>query len=430
MKQSLFGVCFALLFSLFSAHASEDYWRDTLWIRKIPLGGNTYAKIMFHPDGKSVFVASDHYLFRYDVLSGEILRTYEMKNGGYIRDYAITKNNKIILACDQSFDNIYYSTIEIWDLDIGFLREYKYDSIPFFNRSTGTTIGLAPDDTLIYIGRGDDYGIHVVRLFDGKEIHVEKGYSWLMSISDDGRYLATNKINQNYGVLLDTRTWKQVSTFPLMHLPKFDKTGRYICGAGANNIVYLYDRETNISYPLVSHKEALHDVCFTNDGKYIVSAGYGDSDTPDKGGYRIWSVETKEKIYEAPYYTGTSGFIALSPDNRIYGRFNGNFELTMWKFRNPIIGDVHGSSEENSIIFITPNPSHSSIEVQLPLLTQSCICTIYDIHGQSVLQKTFPTGQTEYGKVMIDVTSLVNGSYTCTITIDRATYSSSFIINR
>jgi hypothetical protein len=80
MKTSLFGVCFALLFSLFSAHASEDPLRDTLWIRQMPLGGQNFSKPLFHPNGKTVFATSDQYMFEYDVATGELLKTRETKS--------------------------------------------------------------------------------------------------------------------------------------------------------------------------------------------------------------------------------------------------------------------------------------------------------------------------------------------------------------
>ncbi len=420
MKQSLFGVCFALLFSLFSAHATEDYWRDTLWIRKIPLGGNTYAKIMFHPDGKSVFAASDQYLFEYDVMTGEILKIRQTQSGLSIADYELTSDNKQLIIGTYASGTTGKCVMEIWDMEKGFTRKIPLEYLCL-------SIALSSDNQYVYVGYEQNF-VEKFMLETGVKVTSGKGGGEI-NVSPDGTEMISTFGYPGTTYLLDASTLEYKKTIISIGRTNYDKTGRYICGAGANNIVYLYDRETNTSYPLENHKGQLSDVCFTSDGKYVLSVSTNNPDAPIKGGYKVTDVELKKTIYEASG-PATGIYVAISPDNSAITTLSTTDFLRTWKTSAWTATSVLNNNDDDNVISIFPNPTHTFIKIDFPPNTLNGKLILLDIHGQKVIENDINEQIASNGSIHCDISSLPNGSYLCRIHFNNTTYSSSFIINR
>ncbi len=418
MKQSLFGVFFALLLSLFSAHASEDYWRDTLWIRKIPLGGNTYAKIMFHPDGKSVFAASDHYLFRYDVLSGEILETRQTQSGLSIADYELTSDNKQLIIGTNASGTTGKSVMEIWDMEKGFIRK-----IPLEYQCA--SIELSKDNQYVYVGYRETF-IHKIDIKTGQvSTTTNKANGGVLLSPDANEILSYGGSMTNRAFLLNAETLEMIKEITPLYAASYDKTGRYICGAGANNIVYLYDRQENKSYPLENHKGQLSDVCFTSDGKYVLSCSRNE----ENGGYRAWGVTSKKLEYTAPFPFNGGG-IAVSPDNNFI-TFGGGGSPGIFTIRMPnLLVNVNDPIESSKCIDIFPNPSTEFLSIKLNTFfsDEKKVLQVIDMKGNILFNdeainysQMYPlyTKDLATGKYFIQI--LQNSVIIC---------STSFIINR
>ncbi|MFN9340519.1 MAG: T9SS type A sorting domain-containing protein, partial [Candidatus Kapaibacterium sp.] len=205
--------------------------------------------------------------------------------------------------------------------------------------------------------------------------------------------------------------------------------GRYICGAGANNIVYLYDRQENKSYPLENHKGQLSDVCFTSDGKYVLSVSTNNPDAPIKGGYKVTDVELKKTIYEASG-PATGIYVAISPDNSAITTLSTTDFLRTWKTSAWTATSVLNNNDDDNVISIFPNPTHTFIKIDFPPNTLNGKLILLDIHGQKVIENDINEQIASNGSIHCDISSLPNGSYLCRIHFNNTTYSSSFIINR
>jgi len=100
----------------------------------------------------------------------------------------------------------------------------------------------------------------------------------------------------------------------------------------------------------------------------------------------------------------------------------------MWKANG--ISSINEPYESNKLI-IAPNPTHTSLTLYIPKYSsQALLCTIYNNNAEKVWEKFFYPEQMTEGKLLIDISSLLNGSYTCLCAMNNTTLNSSFIINR
>jgi len=422
----LWGIALTLLLSFSTVHA-EDFWQDTLWIRKMPFGQNNFAKVMFHPDGKTIFATADNYMFEYDVQSGALLKTRLTKSGLSIADYELSADRQFMFIGTKKSGSTGNSALELWHLDTGFVKQTTIE------KGAIRSLQLSPDNSIIYLGMEEPLALH--RL-NAQTMSIEKtknSIGLLITLSPDGNTLiSTFGYPDTKSVFLNAQDLTIQSYLPnYITAAKFTNTGEYIGGTYLSqgiSYVVLYNTITKTMYKLPGHKGTLHDVCFTYDDKYLISAGYGDSDTPERGGYRIWDVTTKRLVYEAPYYTASSGYISLSPDNLLYAKVNGAFYVQMWKFSIKI-ADIEDNLK-NSEFKITPNPTQSLIEVMLPSKFVSGKLSIIDMQGNNVITKIIDHTREQIGKISINISFLPNGSYTCKLESKSYISSSLFIINR
>jgi len=428
----LWGIALTLLLSFSTVHA-EDFWQDTLWIRKIPLGGHVYSKVMFHPDGKSLFAASDHYLFRYDVQTGTIISTFEMKEKGYIRDYRISRDKQNLILISDIRNNGNIPCLEVWNIDTGYVRHYRYDNI----KSDGQTmtVAMGKNDSLLYVGVELLNGsTHIIDYKSGTYIETKKGAGRYIDISPDGKFLISSYLisgSSSRAALIDIEKWQELATFSRFYEPKFSPDGRFFAGRNESENILLYDMENKKGYILKGHNGRIQDMCFTSDSKYLVSSADEDGrgEKGEKGGYWVWDIISRKRIFEAPYFTRTSGYMTVDDNKRYYGRLNGNYELTMWKFNNPIANTIIEEKAEAGIK-IVPNPTQSFIEIIIPPDCHNGILIITDIQGKEILRQKIGTDILQEQKRIIDISSYNNGHYYLKIETPLNTYSSPFIINR
>ncbi len=431
MKISLLGVWFALLVTLSNAHATEDYWRDTLWIHHYSDGGH-FAKTMFHPNGKTVYAAFAQYLFEYDILTGTLLKTRSTKSGVSINDYVITDNGKYILVGTSQDEETDVASIELWDADTGFVRSLSFGRLYYGI----TRMILSPDNSKLYASFAP---ASMICRIDISSMTVEDSNETIgndMALSPNGKtIIGTVKnyegTNESKSFIINSSTLlPQYSLSTPIFRPHFSKDGDYIGGytnANSKNYAVVFDIQAQMIYKMSGHNSIIQDVSFTKDSKYFIAAGISTTPNSDKGGYTIWDIQQRKLLYEAPYFTGAD-FFSLSPDNSLYCAMNGGAEVKMWNFRNPIINGL--LEDSHSTISLFPNPTQSSVKIQFPRSESHGECTMYDIQGNIILHAMIPSHALQEGHYSFSIEHIPNGSYTCSVSIGNSQFSTSCIINR
>lgn len=420
MKITLISIFSFFVFN-FNIYA-ENFWQDTVWTRKIPIGGSNNSKITFHPSGKFLFVTSDQFLFKYDAYKGNLIKTYKMASNGYIRDYTFTNDSKnIIIGCDVINETKVTHYVEVWNLDNDSLIWKKYYHHADKNEKI-LSIKLSKDNKYIYVGINAIGGqLYIIDYNYGEMIETLTSIGGSIDIAPNGNYMVSSYNIDSSKVItaiFDINTWERKIHLPNYYNPKYDPNGKYIIMNGKD--IILYSIEENITYILDGHKMEFADVCFTNDGKYIVSAGYDNTYAPYKGGYIVFDINTKNIVYEAPYYTASTGYISISPDNSLYAKVIGTYEIQVWKFFNTISNSIIDDNKDINNIIINIEQSNIQILNFEKFINNELIIT--NLNGDIMYKQKLLTNN-------IDISHLSNGLYTCILKSDLNLYSKSFIIN-
>ncbi len=425
MKTSLFSVCFALLFSLFSAHASEDPLRDTLWRRPMPLGGQNFSKPLFHPNGKTVFATSDQYMFEYDVATGELLKTRETKSQRHITDYVLTSDAQYIIVCTlPELIAVGDCEIEVWHSDSGFVKEKKFSGYGY-----PKSLALSPDNTSLYVGFTPVglYRINVEKMQIDKEEN-EYGFGDNIALSPDGKTLISTveyfqAEDKSVSALLDSESFKVIGSVPdFITRPTFSSNGEYIVGGTYyqnKDYIALYNVRTG-EYRRMGVNSTVLDAKFTKDNKYFIA-------TTSSSGYLVYDIEQKKRLYTAPYEKG-GNLIALSHDNKLYCAVNPAFHVRMWNFTNPIINNI--SDNSSSPLSIFPNPTQSSLTIQFSSSERNISYSIYDMHGQEIKSDNISDSEVHQGFITINTESQMSGMYIVRIRVGTEIYTRHYYIVR
>lgn len=423
----LWGIALTLLLSFSSLHA-EDFWQDTLWTRKMPLGGHVYSKVLFHPDGKSIFTASDHYLFRYDVQTGSIISTFEMKEKGYIRDYRISRDKQNLILISDIRNNGNIPCLEVWNIDTGYVRHYRYDNV----KSDGQTasVAMGNNDSLLYIGTEINTGfLYIIDYKTGKYIETKKDVGKYIDITSDGKYMVSSFVNESStGVcrLIDMEKWETIALLSRVFEPKFSPDGRFFAGRSELENILLYDIENKKGYILKGHTGRVQGLCFTNDGKYLLSCSNNELSSY---GYRIWSTETK-KLHYGGHKPFNGGSIDISSKKEII-TIGGGYSSGIFAFRSPnVLASVPTVNEGTNpclIIFPSPSKNEVSISIRNEDIKQNSYIKICTIEGKEV--QYFPLN--DLSNISINTQNLPSGHYMAQLYSNSLMKCSSpFIINR
>ena len=116
----------------------------------------------------------------------------------------------------------------------------------------------------------------------------------------------------------DLRTQQKEITFDSgVYAVAFDPTGRYLGGAGINDMVYLWDMTSHeVVFALEGHQEKIHALAFSPDGSFLVSGG-------DDMTVRVWDT-LGGRLMVAREFDSPIQALAFSPDGTSLFTGNGN----------------------------------------------------------------------------------------------------------
>lgn len=288
---------------------SQDFAKDTLWSATVPHNGTISAKLMFHPDGNTLFATSDHYLYEYRTENGLLLKTRMTQSGSAIIDYQISRDTQTIFLLTRQY-------IEIWDIKAGFTKK-----IPLKNQGV-TSFAVSSDNTIAFIGYYNR-GLEKMSLISGEVLTstLEVGYEISLK-PDESEIVCFYAPMTHRTSIVNTDDFKIIHTLPpTTHTPQYSADGKYIIGIASNNSVSIYDRTENKHYTLSGHKGKITGICFAQQGKYIFTSSVYEP--KENHGYRIWDIE-KKQLYKAVPAELNAQKIAHSPHQSLFALSSGD----------------------------------------------------------------------------------------------------------
>jgi len=408
--------------------SAQDYAEDTLWVKYLTQDGTICNKMQFDEQSSSIFIPTRRKLFRIETETGKIVSIFEMKTKGFIYDYQITHGGKnILFLCEIWDDNGYIPCVELWHTDTGYVRHHLY-RIPGYPSVTPNTLSFGPKDSLFYIGIIRKDLTYICDYQTGNFIELKKSVGGFVHVSDNRKYLVTSYPSGGPSItkLIDLDTWQVIDTLPNARSLHFSSDNRYLAGHLQQDIL-LYEIDSRKEFRLKGHSGEIRDLCFTKDG-YLVSVSFDMSDNPTiKSGYKVWDLQSREVIYEAPRYTTSTRSIAVSADNKYYGRYHVTGEVSVYRFNKAIVNQINNNTVTDEIT-IRPNPARSFIIIDLPKNIRNCLFTLTDMQGKLLLQKYFSKDSHEISEVYVEISSLVSGLYFYKISTPHKVYSAPLMI--
>lgn len=301
-------ICILICTSYTYVH-SQEFWKDTLWSTTIPKAGNISAKLLFHPDGKSLFVTSDEALYQYDCSNGKLVSTRLSQSGSAIIDYHISRDTQTLYLLTRRF-------LEIWHIENGFLRKF-----PLRHQGV-TSFSISTDGLTAFIGYYNR-GLEKMSLSNGEILMSTNEVGYEISLNPDNSDIVCFYAPMTHRTsIVSAENLRIIHTLPpTTHTPMYSSDGKYIIGIGSNNTVSIYDTKEEKQYYLPGHKGKITGICFDNTGKYILTSSMYEPET--NFGYRIWSIEKKELFINGqPELNGRK--IAHSPVDSLFALSSGD----------------------------------------------------------------------------------------------------------
>jgi len=357
-----------------SLHAQEPI-PDTVWTKTFqnPI---TINCVKFSPDGQYIFAGTNNVILQIESATGNIFRSLSGHTDQvYTISFSPTGDTILSMGMDR--------TIRLWNYQNGDpIYSLKYERPDSLNIKLGTEALLAPDGRKIISltgcnrYNGDKY--ENIYIFDIETKKLITGIgdfptAFNIAISPDGRYFAMH-VSINNVLLFDLNTYQLIKVLgsheSQVNDIAFSPDGKMVASCGEDWRIYVWDTETRELIHEYGCNTHVKNVVFSNDSKFIIWSDGGDNYTT-----QVWSIDTKEKVYQYPF----SGFadIDISQDNKIITTSSKRVSLLNPKWE---ITGFQETNEYETIIY--PNPTNNSLTVNFNLSFPTQLnFNLYDITG-------------------------------------------------
>lgn len=232
----------------------------------------------FSPDGEYVLSGGDNgSLHLWDVETSYILRSFAGHDSS-IYDVDISPDGKYGLS--GSKDN----TMKLWDLENGNIVRTYYDTSDYYIYN----ISFSPDGNRIASTGGTTLDLWDVET--GELVHrfsMNKNIIGTFCYSPDGQYILAASYNNELW-LWNADTYKEVMRFDenLETVTAVDiSSNNELAVASFGEKIYLLDMTTGKQLDILEgHTETIIDVCFSPDGKHVLSSGQDFT-------LKLWQIE-------------------------------------------------------------------------------------------------------------------------------------------
>lgn len=244
-------------------------------------------------------------------MEGKIFNTYKSHRNA-VRSLVITDDLKIISTGNDG---------KILSSDIGNLST---ETVIGTNKYANRMLTLSKDNKWLAVG-SDSTSMQLVELSSGT-INIVEGHSNFVfdlvykpdnsgfySLSAD-QTIRFNTVNSSNIVKTLTVPYKTFDISP---------DGTKIALGGVIGKVVIWDTERNTESIIYEGESIIHDVVFSNNGKYIA---FGD----EKGILRLWSIETNEIIEELIGHKARINAITFSEDDYLIASASYDGTVQIW----------------------------------------------------------------------------------------------------
>jgi WD40 repeat protein len=224
---------------------------------------------------------------------------------------------------------------QLWDARTGTLAgvlEATKPPIGFctFSSDSSLLAHTSPADGLVWLwrcGTGSEAELILIEAADGCTLEG-------IAFHPNGRWVAVGGIDylstgERDGAVCvwDLATREKLFTIDVgVYAVSFDPAGKYIAGAGLNDIVSVWDADTQeVVFELVGHYEKVNALAFDPTGSYLVSGG-------DDLTVRVWDV-LSGRLLVAREFDSPVQSLAFSPDGAFLFCGNGNTTCYQVEFK-------------------------------------------------------------------------------------------------
>lgn len=299
-----------------------DRMGKTITVLRGHNGWNWHAEIS--PDGKRVVSSSQD----------RTVRLWDIETGAQL--VVLYGHSNVVFHCSYSPDGTLIASneggreVRIWNAKLaerdGVLRGH-----------TGFVYGVAfhPDGERIASASWDGT-IRIAEATTGRLLHTlthRKNASLnCVAFSPNGKLLAAMDRDDSV-ILWDFESGKQIHRWKLdtnnwlNNRLAFSPDGRCIAAGEINGGVHLFDVDTFAEAALFKNEaNAIHDVCFSPDGKWLAVSGRRSVST---GGGFIWDLSTKQLAHHLESISGDAYALAYTPDGKslICGSLDGTIKI-------------------------------------------------------------------------------------------------------
>ncbi|MEE0266978.1 MAG: TIR domain-containing protein [Bacteroidales bacterium] len=277
--------------------------------------------VCWSPDGK--YLASglwNNTVIIWDAKSGKELKTLE-GHSDYVYSICWSPDGKYLAS--GSYD----ATVKIWDAKSGVcIRTFDghyYDV---------NSVCWSPDGKYLASGSFDK----TVKIWDAKSgecIRTLEGHSddvFSVAWSSDGKYLASGADDETVGLwnLYEEKNYSKLENMPPnLYSSKESPDGRYYADATAGTYdVIIYDIiSTQALKTLKGHSRLIFSICWSPDGKYLVSS------SADKT-VKVWDAKSGICLQTFKGHNADVDFVGFTSDGRKIISKDGDGVILQWDF--------------------------------------------------------------------------------------------------
>ena len=324
--------------------------------------GTSINSVNFSPDSTTIVSASDDGTIDLWTKDGTLLKSFK-GHGGSVNSVNFSPDSTTIVSASDD------GTVKLWNKDGKLLKTFEEEHSGSINSAgfspDGNIIASASYDGTVKLWNKDGTLLKTLssELF-GNEGHYRQVSS--VSFSSDGNIIAsasydgTVKLWNKNGKLLKTLKGHPAPVYdasfapPTASFPKSligkaspEDISTIIASASYDGTVKLWNRNGTELKTLKGHKDSVHSVSFSPNGKTIASASYD-------GTVKLWSIDGAIlKTLQGHSYSVNS--VSFSPDSKTIVSGSDDGTVKLWSIDGAILKTFKGHDDSVNSVSFSPN---------------------------------------------------------------------------
>ena len=244
-------------------------------------------------------------------LEGKSFNTYKSHRNA-VRSLVITNDHEVISTGNDG---------KVLRSDINNLStEATINSSKFANR----VLALSKDNKWLAVG-SDSATIKLIDIVSGSTNQIKGHLSFILDLAFKPDNSGFYSLSADQTIRFNTTSSSSIVKTLSSRFKTFDisSDGSKIVMGGMNGSVVIWDIVNDIEYEIFAGESIIHDVVFSNDGKYIA---FGD----EKGTLRLWNTQTNSIKEELIGHDARVNAIAFSRDDYMIASASYDGTVQLW----------------------------------------------------------------------------------------------------